>query len=235
MQRGFAIPSLTTILVVLGAVTLAASAIWGAVAWHASVNYQRGANAKQLEWDQAKLEAAEDERVRRAAVNAALEDERKKRAAAEAAAHNANRKWQEARRANRDAALGACAPAQRIEPDGPVAQDRDGRAAGGALRMPAGSADRDHPAGGGVVLHWRFVGLWDGAYTTAAGEPLFGAASEHALAPERAGAPSPYTLDDVIDVHGENARAHSDCLRKFDQVIANIERASQAFDQGRSQ
>lgn len=217
-QSGFALPGMLQLVVI----AVALSAVISGVMWFAHINYERGADAKQVEWDEANRRAAEEDRARRNAINAALEAERRKRAEAETAAASADRKWKEALRANRNAALSACSPPA---PAGPVVEAGESV---GTLRFPRSASPG--PADSGAVLLWRFVGLYDGAYTAIDGQPLFGAAAGYALAPERAGSPAPYGLDDVIDVHGENARAHSDCIRKFDQAVSAIERAARAWE-----
>lgn len=216
-------------ILVYGLVALAViAAAWGALSWHAGVHFARGQADRQAEWDRDTIANERIAAARRAAVTAALQAEKVKTAAAEELARIHEINWRRARdEARRNGKpLGSCqgegSSARPAGVAGPVA----GEPAGEGLRAPGvGGADR-----GGVALHWRFVGLYDGAHTGPDGQPLYRAQVDHALAPGRADTPSPYGLDELIDAHGENARRFGACLRAFDDAMRKLDAAAEAWD-----
>ena len=162
-SRGFVVPSLLNVLLILGAATALISAVWGAVAWHASTHYKRGAADKTVEWEAANRKADDLERARRNAVSAALLLEQQARQAADVRAADSDRKWKEARRANRTATLATCTP---VAAPAPVAGE---------------------PVGG-VRLTAEFLRLYNAAWTGTSGEPVFPAAGGGASAGKPSGA-----------------------------------------------
>lgn len=75
--------------------------------------------------------------------------------------------------------------------------------------------------------------MFIGPHTGADGQPLFKPATDFALAPERADQPSPYTLNDVIEVEGENAMKWSQCRRDLNSLIDKVNSAADAWDKAK--
>jgi hypothetical protein len=221
-QRGFAVEA-WMVWAVLGFGTLVGLLI-GVQLYLAHIEkrgYERGVGEVRAEWNAAKLKAEEERKERDAAVAGALDTLAKKVAAAEAEADRNKTEWQEARNEARrnGRQLAACSkPAPRV--------------AGEAGANPSSANDPAADSGGAVLFHWRFVGLYDGAHRGLDGKPLFAATAQHARAPERADTPSPYTPDDVIDVHGANADSWADCRRDLNAAIDKVEAAEQAWGRG---
>lgn len=216
-------------ILVYGVIALALLAgLYGLYNVVESHGYARGAGVVQKMWDDSRLAAEQRARERRETITAALNLERQKTANAEERAAKFETDWRrardEARRSGKP--LGSC-PGQGSPAGAPAA---DGAVSG----APAGAGIRAAGVGGadraGIALHWRFVGLWDGAYVGLGGEPLFSAQTGHAFAPERADSPSPYGLGELIDVHGENARRFGACLRAFDDAMRKLDAAAEAWD-----
>lgn len=228
MQRGFTIPSLMQIVVVLGLVTAATGAIWGAIAWHARTNFERGVEHERAA---ALAEALE----REAAVSVELDDERKKSAASGARADKAERDWREAKRdADRKGVeLGSCYTAVQVARSvaGAVGPDRAASAEPDSPAAPPSAVGGLAPPAPRIRVSWRFVELHDSAFTGLGGEPLFADPARAAGDAAGADAASPYTLHDVADVAGDNARALSACRRVYFRARAAIERAAQAWEQ----
>jgi hypothetical protein len=193
--------------------------------------YALGEGAKQSEWDTSELARAAHERDRNKAVGVALLLAEKARIAAEDKAHEHENLWKEERRENRRTgkSLGSCEE-PRPDPAPPAGAGDLARGDSGAGVRAPGVAGRP-----GVLLHWRFVGMYDGAHSAGRihGEPIFGATAEYALAPERADTASPYTLDDVLDVHGENAFEWGKCRRDLNAAIDLVEAAEAAYERGK--
>jgi hypothetical protein len=193
---------------------------------HAETNYQRGLAAKQLEWDQDKDRAAEAQRRKDAAVAGALLVEEKRRLAAEDAARDANAQWEEARReARRNARPLAVCPQPRLQGAADVERDA-------GSRVPGAGVERDRPAvPGAAVFTWQFVREYDTAWTGADGKPVSQDPAGQPGAAD-AGAPSPFTAEDVLDVHGTNARRCSEDRRELATLRARLETAADAIDKG---
>ena len=85
----------------------------------------------------------------------------------------------------------------------------------------------------GLRVHWRFVGLYDGAFTGLDGKPLYQAQGEFALDPARADTPSQFGLPEVADVSGANNQLHSSCRRDYDTLMGRINAAERAWDKSR--
>lgn len=216
-QRGFVVP-MPLVWAIGGALVVAALVGYG---------YRLGSNAKQGEWDKEKAAAAKAEVARVAEVGRALlaKDKIAEAANERAAANDAELKERRNAAKRNGLALASCPGERPSAPRGGEAAAVAGEPAGSGDRAASVAGDRS----GGVRLHWRFVGLHDGAFTARNGEPLFRAATQYALAPERADTASPYTLDDALDVASENARAFSACLRSFEQAIEKIDAAAAAW------
>jgi hypothetical protein len=77
-----------------------------------------------------------------------------------------------------------------------------------------------------------FVSEYNTAWTGADGQPLFPDPSGPTPPAGAAGAPgaSPYGLDDLIDVHGENSRRFSACLRGFNSLIDTVQSLREKWD-----
>lgn len=228
MRRGF---TLIQLVVVLAAASSVIAAAWGAIAWHADTHFKRGEASKQGEWDKANREAEAAQRARERDVSEAIKEKEAQRMSAmdRAARHEAN--WREAVRASNrnEVALGVCPEPGATEPHGPI------RAAGdpgsGALPPAVADAAPARGAGGGIRLTWQFVRDVDTAWTGLDGEPVspLAAGGEGAAG---AGTASPYTLEDVRDVAGENAIRCSQDRREFAALKAKAEAAAAAWDRG---
>jgi hypothetical protein len=228
-QRGFGLVHVLAGIALVGVV-------WGAVSWHASVHYARGQSDKQVEWDAANRKAVELAAARRLAVARALLVAENAKLKADEKARIADDNWKEAQRENRREGIALAVCPKR--PAGPQS-DRAlavGSPSGPGLRARA--EDPGHAAvRGGLRFTWEFVRLFDSAWTGAGGEPVHAAAAgPEAAAGSGAAAPggaSAYTPDDVLDVHGENARRCSADRREYRTLILKIQNAARAWDEAR--
>lgn len=219
-ERGFDHVQLALVVVALGLLTAGAIAVRSYLMGVEERGYKRG---------KAEVEAAallQQSMNEAAVVKALLAEQGKTNAAAALAAEN-ERKWKEAKRAadRNGKPLVACAqPRPDIGSSSTTSAVAGEPPAEGARApgVPAGDA--------GVRFLWRFVGLYDGAHLGIDGQPVFAASAEHAGAAARADTPSPYGPGKLLDVHGENAARHGDCLRKFDEAMRKIDAAAEAFD-----
>lgn len=218
-ERGFDTIQLGMVIVVL---VLIGGAVWGVNSYLTGVEkkgYDRGVAETTLR--------AEEARKRRdAEVAGALDMLAKRWGTAQAEAEQATAKWQEARNADRGKQLGVC----EVQGPSKAAPRRDPPVAG----EPAGTGVRQAGVAGGdragVRLLWRFVGLYDGAHGAGdGGQPVFGATQAYALAPERTDTASPYGLDDLIDVHADNAWKWAECRRDLNAAIDAVEAAERAW------
>ena len=223
-QRGF------TLLVYLGMALAVLGMVYALFQfvdshWETSAGIERGEANKQALWDKANREADARQRKTTAAVAKELVRVDENRLVAERVADKANLNWQEAVRESKrkNVALGVCEPA-KPEPRNAVAVE--------------GSGLRVGPNPIGIRVSWGFVGLYDGAFTAwagaEAGQPLFTALagierSEGASSPSPH-SPSPYDLGEIIEVHGENARRFSACLRDYTTLKGKIIAAERAWD-----
>jgi hypothetical protein len=226
-QRGF---TWLGFVIVCGSATAVIVASWSAVAWHARVNFERGETATQEKWDLEKIERARKEIDRGVAVGHALLLADKARAAADTKAADMQDKWKEAlREARRNGeSLGSCPEPRPVESPRATTAAVAGEPAGAGVRAPGLPADR-----AGVRLHWRFVGLYDSAFLGLDGKPVFGDSAQFALDASRANTPSPYGLDELLEVHGENARALGACLRAYGDAMTKIDDAAAAWEKSR--
>lgn len=217
----------TSLIVALGGALLVVAA-FGVGHWR---GYNAGAEAKQAEWDRQKLADVKAGQDRDKAVSQALGVLASGKAAAESAAATNEARWKEAQReARRNGdALAVCEDTGQAETA--LASDAHG---GGE---PAGSGARQDDVGlrrpNRPRLLWRFVGLHDGAFTDLNGQPLFGDSARYASDPARADAASPYGLDELVDVDGENARALSACRRAYFDTLNKLKAAEAAWEKKR--
>lgn len=190
--------------------------------WH---GHKLGTEEKQAEWDRQKLADIAAGQKRDRDVSDALDLLAKGKADADRAAEDNEAKWKEARReAQRNGvSLGTCvtdrqrAGANGVPGGGDAAAPPDGGDRAGATR---------------VLLSWAFVGLHDSAFTGLDGKPLSPSAAGIAADKTRAGTPSPYGLDELLEVATDNARSLSACRRDVDDIRSKVEAASAAWDQG---
>lgn len=215
-EPGFSQVELVVVLAVLIGI-----AAFGAYCFHL------GSEHKQAEWDAKQVADIRASVARDQDVSDAIKEVHDKSMLAEQRAGENEAKLKgelrEARRNGERLAVceeqGPAASALAGAPDGaPVAS-------GSGLR-PAGVAAR----GARIRLLWRTVGLHDGVFTGVDGEPLFPDSAQFARAPERADTASPYELDELIEVDGENGRALSKCLRWVNDVELKLQAAEKAWD-----
>lgn len=183
--------------------------------WH---GHKLGLEEKQAEWDRQKLADIAAGQKRDRDVSAALDTLAKSKADADRRAEENETKWKEARReAQRNVvSLGTCVADRHFDvPAG-------GAAAPSNSGAPAGAAH--------VLLSWTFVGLHDSAFTGLDGKPLSEAAAGIAADAARAGTPSPYGLDELLEVDSDNARSLSACRRDVDGIRSKVEAAAAAWD-----
>ena len=135
----------------------------------------------------------------------------KKAQANQAAAENYQQKWKEAR----DASKRSGTPLATCDAD-PAPAGEVASAPG--LKVPA-------PAPGvRLRLTWAFVRLWDSVYTDSAGQPIFSDSARAESGSAGPGAASPYSADDLLDRHGENAKRWDACRRQLRALNATIDR-----------
>ena len=198
--RGFGI-------IVYLVLALAILAMLSGIAWKIR---ESGKDAIRVEWAAAnRLAEAEQARKRLASE----EVDRQQRIALQQAQKEAKAnetKWKQERAKARNVALAGCSAAPRM------AQDS-------TAKPPEGSS-------GGVRFTWRFVMLYDTAWTGQAGQPVFG----HNPTPEGAGADtlSPIGPQELTDTHQENAARCSEDRRNLNNLIETIERLRLKWDKG---
>lgn len=217
-QRGFA---WWVKLLAVGALVGALSGLYWMVERH---GYQRGMAVKQGEWDRASAKARDEQLEREKAVSVALAEADTKRQAAQDKASNYYARWQEAKRESQrsGAALAVCGEARAM-----AGMDGSLVAGGGEAPAPAGAAA--DAAGGGIRFTHEFVRLYDGAWASEAGESVFDPDAWYSQ-PAGAGAASPYGPEDVLEVHGENARRCSEDRQEFRALMQRIRDAEQAWE-----
>lgn len=220
------------VLVYLAAAGAVVAGLWAGVAWIDHGGYERGVAEMQVKRDRELAKAAADAQERENRVDAALDEAEQRASKAQNLAQFYQSEWEEAARETKRnrRPLAACQPSQTAA----RAVAAPGEVAGGSPGAGAGQAAL--PADPGrVVLLWRAVGLYDGAFTGRDGKPLFSASAQYAGAPERADTASPYGLEDLIDAHGRNAGGQSACLRAFDEAVSKVEAAEAAWDRKNGQ
>lgn len=230
-QKGFDTVQLVLVVVAIGLITAAVIAGKSYLEGLVDEGYRRGVvegkAEVQAKWDAEKDAAAKLQKQRDADVLAALDeaDEAIERAKKEAEKHKTN--WQEARNEIRRSgqSLGSCE--QPGTDPAPTAANGGvgGEPSAAGIRAP-GVAPGARPS---VRLHWAFVGLRDSAHLGLDGKPLFGAEAQYALAAERSGTASPYTLDDALDVDKRNAERWNACRRDLADAINKVSAAEAAW------
>lgn len=135
-------------------------------------------------------------------------EQAKRARAADARADEYHQNWKEARDAARRAGT-------------PLAVEDCGAAVSGPA--PAGSGLANPAVPLRLRLTWELVGLWDSAYTASDGQPVFGDTAGTEKAAAGSGAASPYTVDDLLDLHGENAKRWDICRRQLTALIQTID------------
>lgn len=219
-QHGIDTVRLVLVVVALGMIGAGTVVLRSWINAWADGHYRRGRT-------DAKLEAAELERMKGAAVDRALLLEEKRWLSAHQRADEAFEAWKEAKRETirTRKPLASCGPAT-TESTRPARDPDSGQAAAAADDDRAGGA----PGGAGLRLHWRFVGLHDGVYTGLDGQPLFAASAQFSGDPGRADTASPYGLDELLEVHGDNAVKLSTCRRSLVAARTQLETARDAWD-----
>lgn len=173
--------------------------ILGALSSIGYIIRRSGYEAAMLEVAERDRLAAEQEKARAQAREALARLEAQRLLKAQEAAAAANQKWQEARNELR-----------RKQKPLIIAECPSG---GGLKPAPAGAPR--------LRLAWEFVSLYDAAWTDSDGKPVFGFQRGGVAAGSEAGA-SPYAADDLLDVHGENAKRCSENARRLDALTAKI-------------
>jgi hypothetical protein len=215
-------------LLMYAGIALAILAAIGGIIWWADANIETSAGVKRGEanrqalWDKANRDAEQDQRAREARVATSVQAVEAMALASAGAARDADQRWKEkARESNRNqVALGVCTLGRAAEPAG-VRGDRPGGAPAVGDTPPAtGDSLR-------LLLTWEFVRQYDGAWTGRDGQPVFGAAARGEGA-TGAGA-SPYGLEELRDVAGENARLCSEDRREFASLILKLRAAERSW------
>lgn len=180
----------------------------------------------KAEWDEANRQEAVKEAERKAGEAKILAEEKEKRVSAETRAGAAELSWKEAtdaaRKTNRVLAGGGCPP---------IRKPSTGVAIPGETPVgPVAAADVEDSLG--LRFTWEFVSLFDSIWTGDKGEPVFGT-PQGVLT--RAGqsdssALSPYGPQEVIEANGKNAVWCSAVKRKYNSLLATIQRLEQDWD-----
>ncbi len=221
-QRGVGTEQLILIVAVLGLLAGIGIGVRMYLRHVETTGYERGI----AECNKKKLEEQAAQREREKKRDAAVLEEQTKSAAAEQRAGQADIKFEEAKREARRAGtqLAACKSTRAATADAP--------GAGLAGDAPAGAhrpAAVDSGGGDRTVFTWEFVRQFDGAWTDLRGEPVSDLAAGRDW-PERAGAPSPYSAEDIVDVAADNAKSCSADRRQLAALMNKIERAAEAFE-----
>ena len=191
-QRGIA-------LIAYGVIALVGLVALSGIAWKIR---ESGKDAIRVEWAEADRKAEAEAAERRAAANRTAKRSAEELAALQQKGRDYEAKWRKARSRAPDSTLAGC---PGIPPRG---------SAEGVGATPAAPA-RDGP----VRFSGRFVGLWDGAWTGAAGEPVF-----PDRAPPEGAAADPVGPGELLDNHAENAARCSTDRRALDALIGQVER-----------
>lgn len=227
-HSGFAVPPIVYII--------AAIALIGALAGlYVKIHhdaYAAGAASVQEKWDAATIKAQKKAAEDVAARDAIIADLKKQLADEQVAAGDYQTKWQGAidELHRKGTQLVACVRRGRSAVE-------EARAANDRANLTKKEVE-DIQASGTTdfvaLLSYRYLGLWDSAWTGTRGEPLFGDPQQLA---ERYGASagadsiSPYSTDDLLKNHGVNAARQSECLRRLDQVKVRLETLSKDWEQ----
>jgi hypothetical protein len=229
-QRGLTTAvNLIILLAALGIVYAIYLGIAGSIKAYGAREYARGKS------DQVALQkkADEDKRAKDARDQAGdrhlVAGEVKAAQTADASAAQTNTTWKESRNAARRKGIplagiapsAAGSPAAAAGPDQPPLGEDPAAAADVVVR----------PAGRGIRVTWEFVREYDAAWVGEQGKSLFGDRREFAETPERAvAALSPFTVDDVLDNHGDNAQSCSADRRTLARLIKVLDELEEKWD-----
>ena len=159
-----------------------------------------GMDAVRAEWAAANAKAQEEQRAREMAAALIARTAAGELAAAQQKGAEYAAKWRKAR-AEAQKPLASCP---------------------GSPRNDATRPDEATPSPGGLRFSWRFVSLYDSAWTGKAGEPVLPNSTPGTVSDPDT--PSPIGAGQVLDNHEANARACSVDRRKLDSLITQIER-----------
>lgn len=195
----------------LGLILAIVAALAGAVWWVDDNGYDRGVSKTKALWAEADRKAEAKKAEDRAAAARIIRDQAVGLMRATENATLSNQQWQEARNAARRnrTPLVVCPEPQTSPSDQP-------------------STARSDPPG--LALTWEFVRLYDTAWTGPAGEPVFTGRPVAAPASFAAGAASPYSIDDLVDAHGENAKRCSEDRRRLNALVTALDRLEADFE-----
>lgn len=177
-------------------------------------SYMKGVSRESDRRDANELKQQKIEREAHARAVAFGSEQVKKARAAQAVADDYQQRWKEAlnaaRRNKTPLAVADC-PAADSKP-------------GSGLTGPAPGPLR-------LRLTWEFVGLLDSAYTDSAGQSLYGDTARAEKAAAGPGSASPYTLDDLADLHGINAPRWDACRRQLRALVETIDGLERQWDE----
>lgn len=159
-----------------------------------------GADAVRAEWGEANRKAQEEQAAREMAAALTARTAAGELAAAQQKGAEYAAKWRKAR-AEAQKPLASC-------PQSPT---------GNAARP-----DEATPSPSGLRFSWRFVSLYDLAWTGKAGEPVLPDPTPGTVSDPDT--PSPIGAEAVLDNHAANADLCSSDRRKLDALIGQIER-----------
>lgn len=183
---------------------LIALAILGALSGIAWKIRESGKDAIRVEWAEANRKAEEAAAASRATAELIARTSAGELSAAQQKGRDYEAKWRSERAKARDSALAGCPGSPR------------GTATEGQATLPPAE-----PGAGPVRFSWRFLGLYDSAWTGSASEPLY--PYRPAAEGPSPDTPSPVGPGEVLDTHGENAARCSTDRRALDSLIDQIE------------
>jgi hypothetical protein len=189
--------------------------------------YERGALEVRDEWNQANAKARAEQRRRDGAVAAEILGAERRWLAAEQAATESRQQLEEAKRNAQRSGTALATCTRTAQPNAAVRRaDREGvdRAAGPANNKGGSGAPADDLV---PRLTWAGVRFYDGAWTDAAGKPVFAAPARPEGAAEAD--PSPYGFGELDAVHAENARRCSEDRREHAKIIEELRGAARAW------
>jgi len=176
------------------------------VVWKGYINsvdrkgYNRGVAETMVKWEAADRVATENAATARRQMQAKVDELNAKHGEALELALSYHDDWEkgknDARRAKKPLTVTTC-PASGSSPD-----------------------DR-RPADADVRLTGLFVRTYDAAWTGPDGKPLYPDTGEPAQTAGQTGATG-YTVDDLLDTHGKNAKRFNDCVRDYTALINTV-------------
>ena len=159
-----------------------------------------GMDAVRAEWAAANAKAQDEQRAREMAAALIARTAAGELAASQQKGAEYAAKWRKAR-AEAQKPLASCP---------------------GTPRSDATRPDEATPSPSGLRFSWRFVSLYDRAWTGKAGEPVLPDPTPGTVSDPDT--PSPIGADQVLDNHAANADLCSSDRRKLDALITQIER-----------